>query len=64
MHVSPRLHRVRVITHALAFLHTELTEYICVFTEPAMGTRCVAREQCPMATAEAHAGTRTFLREE
>ncbi len=58
------LRSVQVITRSLALLHTQLTEYICVFTEPAMGTRCVAREQCPMATAEAHAGTRTILREE
>lgn len=37
---------------------------LCLSTEPAMGKGCVAREQCPMATAEAHASARTFLREE
>lgn len=38
-------------------------DMFCVSTERAMGKGCVARELCPVATAEAHAGTRTFLRE-
>lgn len=36
--------------------------YLFLHTEPTVGPRCVARKQCPMATAEAHASTRTFLR--
>ena len=35
--------------------------YLFPATEPTVGPRCVARKQCPMATAEAHASTRTFL---
>lgn len=37
--------------------------YFTLATEPTVGQRCVARKRCPLATAEAHASTRTFLRE-
>lgn len=30
-------------------------------SESTVGPRCVARKQCPMATVEAHASTRTVL---
>lgn len=55
---------VCVQTHACMccfFMHSFI--YLFPSTEPTVGPRCVARKQCPMATAEAHASTRTFLRE-
>lgn len=45
-------------------IHMYVDFFIYLFispTEPTVGPRCVARKQCPMATAEAHASTRTFL---
>lgn len=46
-----------VHTNVCGFFHL----FIYFLTEPTVGPRCVARKQCPMATAEAHASTRTFL---
>lgn len=43
------------------FFFLRLFIYLFPTTEPTVGPRCVARKQCPMATAEAHASTRTFL---
>lgn len=48
----------RVHTH-VCFIY--LFIYLFLPTEPTVGPRRVARKQCPMATAEAHASTRTFL---
>lgn len=46
-----------------AVSRTNQLDVFCVSTERAMGKGRVARELCPVATAEAHAGAGTFLRE-
>lgn len=52
---------IRVCLKSICMWLFHVLIYLILTTEPTVGPRCVARKRCPVATAEAHASTRTFL---